>query len=162
MQLVQWLVLLPSLSLAADLCSPTHIEQLTDPDGTVSFDAPPNATGLTCAWHLDGSGDMDVTAIEFNTTLADFGGTRDSLAFYTSHAELEARNPVGFFDSGHDIPNVMVLTGSREAILVLRGAERSTRLTLHYTQHRRSGVLALRIPPTWLTLWLGAATRTPG
>ena len=98
-----------------------------------------------------------VTSIEFNTTVAAFDGG-DSLRFYTSRAELDNNNPVGRFDATHAVPPLMILTGSREALLRLDATVVTTRLRVHWSCRRRRGMLSLRISPTWLTLWLGVWT----
>ena len=105
------------------------------------------ATPRTIAPHTRLTRHSQVTSIEFNTTVAGFDNA-DSLRFYTSRAELDNNNPVGRFDATHAVPPLMILTGSREALLRLDATVVTTRLRVHWSCRRRRGMLSLRISPT--------------
>ena len=142
-------LLLSSASAALPLCS-DMIALFTSAEGMISFDASNESiSGLTCAWRIIPTD--AIGAIEFNTTVATFGGN-DYLSFYTSLTDANMDTPVGYFDRSRRVPSIMVLTGSAEAVIVMNALHRSTALKMYYRANNGDPMRALS--KGWFTLWL--------
>ena len=143
--------------------SAIHLETLS---GTILFPTTLDDGRVACIWHVDPR--LRLTAINFNTSVSELG-PGDNVAFYTSIQDARRGAAVGSFTGERlpagsarrreqSIPELMTLTSSDEAVIVMHPAAPSSHphLRIDYSCEEVSGMgsLNLRLSSSWFAIFL--------